>query len=93
MLRCLKPLFRPLLLRSAGAKLSCSFHTNRALRATALQTWDDVVTPFLDSDAVKLREYQEECIQSIVSSVDKGERRLAVSLATGGGKTVNWFPD
>ncbi|KAI9760398.1 MAG: hypothetical protein M4579_001694 [Chaenotheca gracillima] len=37
---------------------------------------------------VRLREYQEECIQSVLSYLDKGHKRLGVSLATGSGKTV-----
>ncbi|KAJ4289117.1 putative ATP-dependent helicase IRC3 [Kalmusia sp. IMI 367209] len=44
------------------------------------------------SDAVPLqitlREYQEECIQSVLSYLEKGHKRLGVSLATGSGKTV-----
>jgi ATP-dependent helicase IRC3 len=37
---------------------------------------------------ITLREYQEECIQSVLSYLDKGHKRLGVSLATGAGKTV-----
>ncbi|TRX98324.1 hypothetical protein FHL15_000969 [Xylaria flabelliformis] len=37
---------------------------------------------------VHLREYQEECIQSILSSLQHGHKRLGISLATGAGKTV-----
>jgi ATP-dependent helicase IRC3 len=37
---------------------------------------------------ITLREYQEECIQSVLSYLDKGHKRLGVSLATGSGKTV-----
>ena len=37
---------------------------------------------------VRLRDYQEECIQSVLSYLQKGEKRLGVSLATGSGKTV-----
>ncbi|KAI9684350.1 MAG: hypothetical protein M1829_002160 [Trizodia sp. TS-e1964] len=36
----------------------------------------------------RLRKYQEECIQSVLSSLQKGYKRLGVSLATGSGKTV-----
>lgn len=39
--------------------------------------------------AIRLREYQEECIQSVLSNLDAGHKRLGVSLATGSGKTVS----
>ena len=41
---------------------------------------------------ITLREYQEECIQSVLSYIEKGHKRLGVSLATGSGKTVYTFP-
>ncbi|KAK1755741.1 P-loop containing nucleoside triphosphate hydrolase protein [Echria macrotheca] len=37
---------------------------------------------------LRLRDYQEECIQSVLNSLDQGHKRLGISLATGGGKTV-----
>ncbi|KAF2793451.1 P-loop containing nucleoside triphosphate hydrolase protein [Melanomma pulvis-pyrius CBS 109.77] len=37
---------------------------------------------------ITLREYQEECIQSVLSYLEKGHKRLGISLATGSGKTV-----
>ncbi|KAG7103811.1 putative mitochondrial ATP-dependent helicase irc3 like protein [Verticillium longisporum] len=40
------------------------------------------------SSKVQLRGYQEECIQSILLSLQEGQKRLGVSLATGSGKTV-----
>lgn len=39
--------------------------------------------------AIRLRGYQEECIQSVLSYLANGHRRLGVSLATGSGKTVS----
>ncbi|KAK3324277.1 P-loop containing nucleoside triphosphate hydrolase protein [Cercophora scortea] len=36
----------------------------------------------------RLRDYQEECIQSVLASLEKGHKRLGISLATGSGKTV-----
>ncbi|KAL6160667.1 putative ATP-dependent helicase IRC3 [Exserohilum turcicum] len=38
--------------------------------------------------AVVLREYQEECIQAVLSYLQAGHKRLGASLATGSGKTV-----
>lgn len=40
------------------------------------------------STSLKLRPYQEECIEAVLDYVSKGERRLGISLATGSGKTV-----
>lgn len=37
---------------------------------------------------IQLREYQEECIQAVLSYLHAGHKRLGVSLATGSGKTV-----
>ena len=39
--------------------------------------------------AIKLREYQEECIASVLASLRIGQKRLGISLATGSGKTVS----
>ncbi|KAI4867090.1 P-loop containing nucleoside triphosphate hydrolase protein [Hypoxylon rubiginosum] len=37
---------------------------------------------------IRLRDYQEECIQSVLNSLKHGHKRLGISLATGAGKTV-----
>ena len=39
--------------------------------------------------ALKLRDYQEECIKSVLSYIQHGHKRLGISLATGSGKTVS----
>ncbi|KAI2607382.1 P-loop containing nucleoside triphosphate hydrolase protein [Hypoxylon fragiforme] len=36
----------------------------------------------------RLRDYQEECIQAVIKSIENGHKRLGISLATGAGKTV-----
>ncbi|KAI0406111.1 P-loop containing nucleoside triphosphate hydrolase protein [Xylaria palmicola] len=42
----------------------------------------------LSLQPIRLREYQEECIQSVLSSLQHGHKRVGISLATGAGKTV-----
>ena len=44
--------------------------------------------PVVREEVIRLRQYQEECIQSVLSYLDQGHKRLGVSLATGSGKTV-----
>ena len=43
----------------------------------------------LQAPSIQLRDYQEQCIQSVLSHLAEGHKRLGVSLATGSGKTVN----
>lgn len=44
--------------------------------------------PPVKPEEVTLRKYQLECIQAVVNSFKQGHKRVGVSLATGGGKTV-----
>lgn len=44
--------------------------------------------PVVHEEQIRLRQYQEECIQSVLSYLKNGHKRLGVSLATGSGKTV-----
>ncbi len=42
----------------------------------------------ISSPKIQLRDYQEECIQSVLASLGSGQKRVGISLATGSGKTV-----
>ncbi|CAO2653492.1 Nn.00g029030.m01.CDS01 [Neocucurbitaria sp. VM-36] len=61
-------------------------HASRASKVqhVAPQTPSLTPTPL----KITLREYQEECIQAVLSYLNAGHKRLGVSLATGAGKTV-----
>ncbi|KAF7509330.1 hypothetical protein GJ744_008053 [Endocarpon pusillum] len=70
-----------------------TFRTSRALTRTAaarrpLATALAHAIPQAPQEAIRLRQYQEECIQSVLSYLEKGHKRLGISLATGSGKTV-----
>ncbi|EOD49827.1 putative dead deah box helicase protein [Neofusicoccum parvum UCRNP2] len=56
-------------------------------RADALLLPDSPPPPITKS-GIQLRDYQEECIQSVLAYLERGQKRLGVSLATGSGKTV-----
>jgi len=56
----------------------------------ALATVVNSGPPIVHEQAVRLRQYQEDCIQSVLSYLEKGHKRLGVSLATGSGKTVSF---
>ena len=59
-------------------------------KTKGLRRWFSVALgPILmQAPSIQLRDYQEECIQSVLSHLAKGHKRLGVSLATGSGKTV-----
>ena len=40
------------------------------------------------SNPIRLRDYQEECIQAVLAYFEGGGTRAGISLATGSGKTV-----
>ncbi|KAJ6021436.1 ATP-dependent helicase IRC3 [Penicillium herquei] len=49
---------------------------------------NSTLPPSLPGSSIVLRDYQEECIQSVLKYLGEGHRRLGISLATGAGKTV-----
>ncbi|KAK8105938.1 uncharacterized protein PG998_003591 [Apiospora kogelbergensis] len=60
----------------------------RALPSRPYSTLQEVAKTPLQPQPVRLRDYQEECIQSVLSSLENGHKRLGISLATGAGKTI-----
>ncbi|KAJ5908240.1 ATP-dependent helicase IRC3 [Penicillium taxi] len=50
--------------------------------------FNSTTPPLPGASGIVLRDYQEECIQSVLQYLDDGHRRLGISLATGAGKTV-----
>ncbi|TVY46911.1 putative mitochondrial ATP-dependent helicase [Lachnellula occidentalis] len=64
---------------------SIVFPRQYATMPTALPGLIDPSAPPLK---IRLRQYQEECIQAVLSHLEKGDKRLGISLATGSGKTV-----
>ncbi|KAF2204073.1 P-loop containing nucleoside triphosphate hydrolase protein [Delitschia confertaspora ATCC 74209] len=71
--------------RRAGSKSVPTFvrYASKSSRPSSLSPQTSAPSP-----QITLRGYQEECIQSVLSYLEKGEKRLGVSLATGSGKTV-----
>lgn len=69
------------ILRSSAGRITCHLIRpwNRSLATAAEAT---------THPKVELRPYQEDSIQSVLNYLEKGERRLGLSLATGSGKTV-----
>lgn len=89
MLRTLRTVGRCLIKRPAaiGASLitTTPFRLSYATSSSVLTT------------KPKLRDYQLECIKSVLLSLKRGHKRVGISLATGSGKTVcyelfNSFP-
>lgn len=71
---------------STARIIKCAFQPLGVRRA--LVTVVNSGPPIIHEQAIRLRQYQEECIQSVLSYLEKGHKRLGISLATGSGKTV-----
>ncbi|KAH7017534.1 P-loop containing nucleoside triphosphate hydrolase protein [Ilyonectria destructans] len=68
----------------------CLLRPNARLGAPALKPWAfrayaSTVAP---KRQLQLRDYQRECITSVLESLKRGHKRVGISLATGSGKTV-----
>lgn len=73
--------------RGPEPSYACTRRAYATKRAKKVQPVEEA-QPVLPVQQVKLRDYQLECIQSVVSAIKNGHKRLGISLATGGGKTV-----
>ena len=63
-------------------RLVCAATTNvRRLASLAPITAPESVSP--SNVSIRLREYQEECISAVLSYLERGHKRLGISLATG----------
>ncbi|RFU30585.1 hypothetical protein B7463_g5712, partial [Scytalidium lignicola] len=67
---------------------ACPPFVGRQAYATSSSLLSPLANHFGHGSVVKLREYQEECIQAVLSHLEDGHKRLGISLATGSGKTV-----
>jgi hypothetical protein len=76
-------------LRRLAYSSKCILHAQQTRRSLATVI-NSTLPPAVREEAIRLREYQEECIQSVLSYLNKGHKRLGISLATGSGKTVLW---
>ncbi|RHZ69918.1 hypothetical protein CDV55_108042 [Aspergillus turcosus] len=68
-----------------------AFHRHGRFSSTSSGPTTEPTTEYsrsFESPAIVLRDYQEECIQSVLKYLDEGHKRLGISLATGAGKTV-----
>ncbi|KAF2639638.1 P-loop containing nucleoside triphosphate hydrolase protein [Massarina eburnea CBS 473.64] len=71
----------------APLRRTCRYASTAVKRAAVVATASPAAPP-PPVPQITLREYQEECIQSVLSYLAKGHKRLGVSLATGSGKTI-----
>jgi superfamily II DNA or RNA helicase len=77
--------------RCLASKSRASKYAVRPLAVQrALATVVNSGPPIIHEPAIRLRQYQEDCIQSVLSYLERGHKRLGVSLATGSGKTVRF---
>ncbi|ETS83747.1 hypothetical protein PFICI_05623 [Pestalotiopsis fici W106-1] len=91
-LRCLsRPTFRlahsTVVHCQRGPRPSVRWATSQATAASVAGEAAPAIPP-VGGGHVRLRKYQEECIQAVLSSLEQGHKRIGISLATGAGKTV-----
>lgn len=75
-------------MRSSFYALRRAAHGRLSVQGRWLATVSSNALEAASTPAIRLRQYQEECIQSVLSSLEQGHKRLGISLATGSGKTV-----
>ena len=78
------------LYRYRNQRHPCSLSAPRASSSTSRKAAEsDEQKP--QHYGVKLRPYQEECVQAVLEAFKEGRRQVGVSLATGSGKTVSFY--
>lgn len=87
-LRALRP-YRGIYVLDHARQVTLRGLGHRSSTAALHQTTAAANAPPSPKPPLRLRPYQEECIESVLTAFAQGRRQVGVSLATGAGKTVS----